>query len=220
MNSLLPSTLPEPSAAQPEPLLVLACGALAREIQQIKQANHWQHLRIQCLDAELHNRPERIAGQLREKLALLRDDYPQIFIAYADCGTGGEIDRVIAEFSSDETPIERLPGAHCYAFYAGLDAFEQLAEEAIGTLYLTDFLAQHFERLIIRGLKLDKHPELMPMVFGHYTRLVYLAQTDNEKLLHAAQQAAAYLGLAFETQHTGYGLLESSLQAQVIHFQP
>jgi len=202
------------------PLLVIACGALAREIQQIKLLNNWQHIRIQCLDAELHNRPERIAGKLREKMQTLQGQYQQIFVAYADCGSGGDIDRVIAEFSTDEYPIERLPGAHCYAFFAGLDAFDKLAEEEIGTFYLTDFLAQHFERLIIRGLKLDKHPEIKPMMFGSYTRLVYLSQTDNETLLHAAQQAAEYLGLSFEHRHTGYGLLESGLQAQVINFQP
>lgn len=203
----------------PAPLLVIACGALAREIQQLKLLNNWQHLRIQCLDAELHNRPERIAGKLREKLEELHAQYQHIFIAYADCGSGGEIDQVIAEFSSDVRPIERLPGAHCYAFFAGLERFDELAEQAIGSFYLTDFLAQHFQRLIVKGLKLDQHPELLPMMFGHYTRVVYLSQTHNPTLLLAAQQAAGYLGLEFEHQHTGYGLLESGLQTQVINFQ-
>ncbi|PID44407.1 MAG: hypothetical protein CSB47_11235 [Proteobacteria bacterium] len=220
LNSLPKNTQPDSSAEQVEPLLVITCGALAREIQQIKLLNDWRHIRIQCLDAELHNHPKLIAGKLREKLTLLRDDYENIFIAYADCGTGGDIDRVIAEFSHVDSPIERLPGAHCYAFFAGLETFDELAEEAIGTFYLTDFLAQHFDRLIIRGMKLDQHPELKPMMFGHYTRLMYLSQTHNEKLKNAAQQAADYLGLAFETRHTGYGLLESGLQAQVINFQP
>ena len=203
----------------PAPLLVIACGALAREIQQLKLLNDWQHLRIQCLDAELHNRPERIAGKLREKLEELHAQYQHIFIAYADCGSGGEIDQVIAEFSSEAHPIERLPSAHCYAFFAGLERFDELAEQAIGSFYLTDFLAQHFQRLIVKGLKLDQHPELLPMLFGHYTRVVYLSQTHNPTLLQAAQQAAEYLGLEFEHQHTGYGLLESGLQTQVINFQ-
>jgi len=203
----------------PAPLLVIACGALAREIQQLKLLNNWQHLRIQCLDAELHNRPERIAGKLRKKLEELHAQYQHIFIAYADCGSGGEIDQVIAEFSSEAHPIERLPGAHCYAFFAGLERFDELAEQAIGSFYLTDFLAQHFQRLIVKGLKLDQHPELLPMMFGHYTRVVYLSQTHNPTLLQAARQAAEYLGLEFEHQHTGYGLLESGLQTQVINFQ-
>lgn len=203
----------------PAPLLVIACGALAREIQQLKLLNNWQHLRIQCLDAELHNRPERIAGKLREKLEELHAQYQHIFIAYADCGSGGEIDQVIAEFSSEAHPIERLPGAHCYAFFAGLERFDELAEQAIGSFYLTDFLAQHFQRLIVKGLKLDQHPELLPMMFGHYTRVAYLSQTHNPTLLQAARQAAEYLGLEFEYQHTGYGLLESGLQTQVINFQ-
>ena len=220
LNSSLKNTQPNPLAQKVEPLLVIACGALAREIQQLKLLNDWQHIRIQCLDAELHNRPEWIAGKLRTKLAEQRNQYKHIFIAYADCGTGGDIDRVIAEFSTPDSPIERLPGAHCYAFFAGIEVFDKLAEEALGTFYLTDFLAQHFERLIIRGMKLDKHPEIKPMMFGNYTRLVYLSQIHDEKLVKAAQQAAEYLGLEFEQQHTGYGLLESGLQAQVINFQP
>ena len=220
LNSSLKNTQPNPLAQKVEPLLVIACGALAKEIQQLKLLNDWQHIRIQCLDAELHNRPEWIAGKLRTKLAEQRNQYKHIFIAYADCGTGGDIDRVIAEFSTPDSPIERLPGAHCYAFFAGIEAFDKLAEEALGTFYLTDFLAQHFERLIIRGMKLDKHPEIKPMMFGNYTRLVYLSQIHDEKLVKAAQQAAEYLGLEFEQQHTGYGLLESGLQAQVINFQP
>ena len=220
LNSLLKNTQlsAQPNLAAPEPLLVLACGALAREIQQLKQLNDWQHIRIQCLDAELHNRPDLIAGKLREKLQALRNEYHNIFIAYADCGTGGDIDRVMAEFSTDENTIERLPGAHCYAFFAGIEAFDEMTEEALGTFYLTDFLAQHFERLIIKGMKLDKHPELKPMMFGNYTRLVYLSQIHNEKLHIAAKKAADYLGVEYEHRHTGYGLLESGLQAQVINF--
>jgi len=229
LNSLLKNTQPsspkglkQPGEtlghAEAEPLLVIACGALAREIQQLKRLNSWEHIRIQCLDAQLHNRPDLIAGKLREKLQQNRHEYSNIFIAYADCGTGGDIDRVMAEFSSDECPIERLPGAHCYAFFAGIDAFDEMAEEAIGTFYLTDFLAQHFERLIIKGMKLDQHPELKPMMFGNYTRLVYLSQTDNETLRAAAQKAADYLEVEYEHRHTGYGLLESGLQAQVINF--
>ena len=220
LNSLLKNTQrsSQLTLADSEPLLVIACGALAREIQQLKLLNGWEHIRIQCLDAELHNRPDLIAGKLREKLQQNRDDYRNIFIAYADCGTGGDIDRVMAEFSSEDCPIERLPGAHCYAFFAGIEAFDEMAEEALGTFYLTDFLAQHFERLIIKGMKLDKHPELKPMMFGNYTRLVYLSQIHNEKLHIAAQKAADYLGVAYEHKHTGYGLLESGLQTQVINF--
>lgn len=198
-----------------ESVLILACGALAREINELKKLNGWSHVKLQCLEADLHNRPEWIPGKLREAIAKYRDQYEQIFIGYADCGTGGEIDRII-----DEEGLERLPGAHCYAFFTGVEAFEKVAEQELGTFYLTDFLVLHFERLIVRGLKIDKHPELTEMYFAHYNRLVYLAQTDNPKLTAAAQQAAEYLGLAYQRIFTGYGELESSLNVQSIKWQP
>lgn len=200
---------------QAESVLIIACGALAREINQLKKLNGWSHVKLQCLEADLHNRPDWIPGKLREAIAKYRDQYEQIFIGYADCGTGGEIDRIIGEEG-----LERLPGAHCYAFFAGVDEFAEIAEEELGTFYLTDFLVLHFDRLIVRGLKMDKHPELAEMYFAGYKRLIYLAQTDNPKLTAAAEKAADYLGLEFKRIFTGYGELESSLNIQSIKWQP
>ncbi len=187
--------------------LVIACGALAREINQLKKTNGWEHLELTCIDAALHFYPEKIAVQLRARIRENRDQYDDIYIAYAECGTRGEIDKIIAEEG-----IERLPGAHCYQFFAGEESFAQMSDDEPGTFYLTDFLVRHFDRLVMRSLGLDKHPELRDMYFGNYKRVVYLAQTTDEKLVQAAKRAAAALGLAFEHVHTGYGDLEQSLR--------
>ena len=126
---------------QPTPILIIACGALAKEVLALKELNGWEHLHLTCLDAELHNRPDSIAPKLREKIAKNRQLYDNIFVAYADCGSGGAIDQVL-----EEEGIDRLPGAHCYSFFAGEENFAVLTEEALGTFYVTDFLVQHFER--------------------------------------------------------------------------
>src|SRR5579862_2446675 len=152
--------------------LVIACGALAREIAALRRANGWSALSVRCLPAELHNRPERIAPAVREAIRESRPRYQNIFVAYADCGTGGLLDAVLREEG-----IERLPGAHCYEFFAGAKLFAELSQAEPGTFYLTDFLLRHFDRLVIRGLGLDEHPELADQYFRHYRKLVYLAQT-------------------------------------------
>lgn len=193
-----------------KPVLVIACGALAREINELKLSNGWEHLHMVCIDARLHNRPALIPGRLRDKIRANKDDYDQIFVAYADCGTGGGIDRVLKEEG-----IERLPGAHCYQFFAGTDRFATLCDDEPGTFYLTDFLAHHFDRLVTRPLKLDKHPELRDMYFGNYRRLVFLSQTKDESLLKAAVNAAKFLELEFEHLHCGYGEMETALSAQL-----
>jgi hypothetical protein len=190
----------------PEPLLVIACGALAREITELKNSRGWDHMHLACIDAWLHNRPEKIPGRLRSKIRKYKQDYAHIFVAYADCGTGGAIDKVLAEEG-----IERLPGAHCYEFFAGAKKFATLAEAEPGTFYLTDFLAEHFERFVIKPLKLDSHPELRDSYFGNYRRLVFLSQKPSSRLRDAAQDAARQLGLEFEHLHCGYGSLEQSL---------
>ncbi len=187
--------------------LVIACGALAREINQLKKINGWEHLELTCIDAALHFHPEKIAAQLRARIHENRDRYRDIYIAYAECGTRGEIDKIIAEEG-----IERLPGAHCYQFFAGEESFAQMSEDEPGTFYLTDFLVRHFERLVVRSLGLDRHPELRDAYFGNYTRLIYLSQTSDEALVLAAMEAAKFLGLAFVQVHTGYGDLEHSLR--------
>ncbi len=206
------STARDP-AAQSSPILIIACGALAQEIVQLQTLNGWNHLHLKCLDAELHNRPHLIAGKLREKIAEHRNQYENIFVAYADCGSGGDIDRVL-----EDENIERLPGAHCYSFFAGEQRFKEISEQELGSFYLTDFLAKHFERLVIKGLKLDKHPELRNQYFGNYKRVVYLSQQDNPKLLSLAKNAAESLDLDFEHEHCGFGDLQTGLESQVLRF--
>lgn len=190
--------------------LVIACGALAREIADLRAANGWEHLRVHCLPAELHNRPERIPAAVREEIRRHRPGCDRIFVAFADCGTGGRLDAVLAEEN-----VERLPGAHCYEFFAGESAFAALAQAEPGTFYLTDFLARHFDRLVLQGLGIARDPSLAPLYFGNYRRLVYLAQTpdaDRRARLRArAQDAARALGLAYEEIDTGYGELGGGL---------
>ena len=192
-------------------LLVIGCGALAEELSALKRANQWTALDIKCLDAALHNRPERIADRLESVLAQHHGEYTNILIAYADCGTGGAVDRVARQFNA-----QRLPGAHCYEFYATSPVFEALAEAEPGTFYLTDFLARHFDRLVVEEMKLDEHPELEEMLFGRYRKVVYLAQVNSSELLHQAERAAARLKLPLEVVSTGYGLLAKAVEEEVI----
>ena len=192
-------------------LLVIGCGALAEELSALKRANQWTALDIKCLDAALHNRPERIADRLESVLAQHHGEYTNILIAYADCGTGGAVDRVARQFNA-----QRLPGAHCYEFYATSPVFEALAEAEPGTFYLTDFLARHFDRLVIEEMKLDEHPELEDMLFGRYRKVVYLAQVDSSELIYQAEWAAMRLKLPLEVVTTGYGLLAKTVEEEVI----
>lgn len=188
-------------------LLLIACGALARETLAVMRANRLDHVTLTCLPALLHNRPERIPEAVRARIREGRAaGFEAIHVLYADCGTGGALDRVL-----EEEAVQRLPGAHCYAFYEGLEAFDAHAEEEIGAFYLTDFLARQFDALVWRGLGLDRHPELRDAYFGHYDRVVYLAQTDDPHLVDLAEAAARKLGLPMERRRTGYGLLESEV---------
>jgi hypothetical protein len=197
------------SAHQAEPAggraLVIGCGALARELVAI--VGQLPAVDLECLPAGLHNRPERIPDAVRTQIDGARErGYERVFVAYADCGTGGLLDRVI-----EAEGVERLPGAHCYEVYAGSAAFADLADEEPGTFYLTDYLVRSFDALVIRGLGLDRHPELLPVYFGNYRRVVYLAQTDDPALTIRARKAAARLRLAFERRMTGLGDLASSI---------
>ena len=195
-------------APDPSRVLVIGCGALATELVAVIDQAGLSNVDLTCLPATLHNRPGGIPGLVREKIRQARPRYERIFIAYADCGTGGLLDAVLADEG-----VERLPGAHCYEFYATAPAFAAIAEEELGTFYLTDFLARNFDRLVITGLGIDRHPELLTTYFGNYTRLVYLAQTDDPKLVATARRAARRLGLTFEVRSTGYGELATSLKA-------
>jgi hypothetical protein len=191
-------------------MLVIACGALAHEITALRRANAWDQLDVRCLPAELHNRPEKIPAAVRALIHSSRDRYRSIFIAYGDCGTGGLLDAVLREEG-----VERIPGAHCYEFFATAPVFAALAEAEPGTFYLTDFLLRHFERLVIRGLGLDRHPELFSLYFGNYRRLIYLAQAPDADSQGQARAIAVRMGLEFEYRQTGYGTLETKLAAAV-----
>jgi hypothetical protein len=188
-------------------VLVLACGAIAREVLAVVRTGGWQHVHVRCLPAQLHSRPERIAPAVDAKLREIDGRYERVFVAYADCGTAGALDAVLAEHG-----VERLPGAHCYGFFAGNDVWQALHDAEPGTFYLTDFLARHFDALVWRGLGLDRHPELLPDIFGNYTRVLYLAQSDDADLDARAEEAAKRLGLAYERRRTGYGELQPALE--------
>lgn len=192
--------------AVPKPTLLIACGALAREITQLIEINGWRAFEVTCLPAKLHNTPDKIVPAMQEKIrnAKASGKYERILALYGDCGTGGMLDVLL-----DAEGVERIPGAHCYQFYAGSDAFETLVEEEIGTFYLTDYLARFFERLIMEGMGINRHPELLPMYFGNYKRLVYLAQTDDPEIDKLAEAAAERLGLAYVRRKTEYGELSS-----------
>jgi len=199
---------PEPADEAAPRVLVIGCGALAREILAVTRS--LPNVDVTCLPPSLHDRPGGIPGAVRAKIRAGRAEgrYARLFVAYADCGTGGLLDRVL-----EEEGVERLPGAHCYESFAGRVDFARLADEEPATFWLTDFLARNFERLVIRGLGIDRHPELESMYFGNYRRMVYLAQTDDPALLALARAAAGRLGLAFEHRHTGYGELATSIAA-------
>jgi hypothetical protein len=188
-------------------VLVVGCGALGREL--VALARGVPGVDLTCLPAELHNRPELIPDAVASRLRARGGDYDRVFVAYADCGTGGLLDRLLeTEFEG----VERIPGAHCYEFYAGAAAFAALQDEEVGTFYLTDFLARNFERIVWRGLGLADHPELLPLYFGNYRRLVYLAQTEDPELVERARAAADRLGLAFERRQTGLGDLATAIR--------
>lgn len=191
-------------------ILVIACGALAREIAALRRMNDWTALDVRCLPAELHNRPERIAPAVRDEIRAQGSRYRTIFVAYGECGTAGQLDAVL-----EEAGVERIPGAHCYEFLAGARTFAKLCEAEPGTFYLTDFLLRHFDRLVIRGLGLDEHPELAGEYFRHYRKLVYLAQTRAPAAIERAQQIAQRMGFEFEHRFTGYGGLGERLGALV-----
>ena len=192
-------------------VLLLACGALAREIVDLIERNRWTAFDLQCMPAKWHNTPEKIVPALREKIREAKGQYTSIFVLYGDCGTGGQLDAMLAEEG-----VERIEGPHCYAFFSGNEAFGHHADEDVTSFFLTDYLAKHFDKLIWTGLGMDRHPELLPLYFGNYTRIVYLAQTRDEDLAKKAMAAANRLGLAYEYRFTGYGELETDLAVRAV----
>lgn len=190
-----------------ERVRVIACGAIAREVIAICRANALPHVDLVCLPAIWHVFPDKIGPGMREAIREAREEgYTRIFVGYAECGTQGELDKICAEEG-----IERIGGPHCYAFFTGNDEFLANTDNEFTAFYLTDLLARQFEAFVIEPLKLDKHPEIRDMVFGNYTKIVYLAQTEDADLQAKAKWAADYLGLDYEYRFTGYGDLTKAI---------
>ena len=200
-NTLTESGMDLAQSAQGK-VLLLACGALAREILAIKDQAGLSHVDLTCLPAKYHNRPELIADGVEAAVLKHRENYEKIFVVYADCGTGGHL-----EARCEKLGVEMMTGPHCYAFFDGQEVFAKNSEDEITCFYLTDFIARQFDTLIWKGLKLDKHPELKDMFFGNYTKVVYMAQVEDPMLVERAKAAADKLGLEFEMRLTGYGEL-------------
>lgn len=197
-----------PERALPEKVLVIACGMIAREVIALRDELGLNHLELTCLPAEYHYRPDRIPPALDTAITQAKQEgYQYIFVGYADCGTGGLLDRVCERHG-----VERIAGPHCFAFYQGLEAFAARQEDDMLSFYMTDFLCRHFEAFFMKPMGLDRHPELIKDFFGNYEKLVYLAQTDNPALDKVAEDAARLLGLAYEKRPTGYGDLTIALQ--------
>ncbi len=191
-----------PPSDQSAGTLIIACGALAREVLAVIEGQGLRDIAITCLPAGWHNTPAKIPEGVRAKIRESRGRYGRILVAYGDCGTGGLLDDVLREEG-----VERIAGPHCYQFFMGTADFQALAEAEPGCFFLTDYLTRHFDRLIIEGLGLDRHPELRDDYFGNYTKLVYLAQTEDPGLQERAQRAAERLGLAYEYRFNAYGEL-------------
>ena len=191
-------------------ILLIACGALAHEILALKRANGWEHMDLQCLPAKLHLYPDRITEEVEKAVARHRGDYAHLFVVYADCGTGGQLQTRCAELG-----VEMVAGPHCYSFFEGNDLFAAHDDE-ITAFYLTDFLVRQFDAFVWKPMGLDKHPELRDVIFGNYTKLVYQAQTDDPELRARAETCAARLGLAYEYRFTGYGDLKTALEEQSV----
>ncbi len=185
-------------------VLLIACGALAREIVALRERNGWTHMDLTCLPAIFHNHPERIVPAIEAAVKKHRDHYDEMFVVYADCGTGGQL-----QAACERLEVSMVKGPHCYAFYDGLDHFA--ARDEITSFYLTDFLARQFDAFVWKPLGLEKHPELLEMYFGNYEKLVYLAQVEDADLDARAQVLADRLGLAYERRFTGYGDLATAL---------
>ena len=200
MDSNDPSTGPTSARANPPKRLVLGCGALAHELVAAL-AQHPEtkaHTKLHCLPAKLHNTPQFIASAVDDYLTEHGAQYDDILVAYGDCGTAGALDEVLNTHQAT-----RLPGAHCYEFYAGTDLFERLQDQELGSFYLTDFLVRHFERLVIEGLGLDRNPEMRAVYFRHYRKLVYLAQTEDAQLQAEASAIAQRFGWDYDYQPVG-----------------
>jgi hypothetical protein len=183
---------------------LVACGALAREVLALRDKHRWD-ADVLAVPALLHNEPGKIPLAVRERIDEAREKYARVVVVYGDCGTGGLLDKLLAKEG-----VERIKGPHCYEMYAN-GVFDALMAESLGTYFLTDYMVQSFDHLVIEGMGLDRHPELRDEYFRNYTRVVYLAQQEDEGLRTRAQWAADTLKLPLEIRQVGYGALETRL---------
>ncbi|MBB6410590.1 DUF1638 domain-containing protein [Mesorhizobium sangaii] len=198
---------------QADRLLVIACGMIAREVLVVKEQLGLNHLDLTCLPAEFHFYPDRIAPAMDKAIEKAKaDGYEHIFVGYADCGTGGLLDRICEKHG-----VERMAGPHCFAFYQGMEAYAKIADDDMMSFYMTDFLCRQFDAFFMKPLGLDKHPELIKDYFGNYEKLIYLAQTNDAELDKVAEKAAKLLGLAYERRATGYGDLTAGMAQAALH---
>lgn len=187
-------------------ILLIACGALAREILALKEAHGWSHMDLTCLPAKYHLYPEKITDAVEATVLKQQENYHSIFVVYADCGTGGQLQAKCRELG-----VEMVAGPHCYSFFEGNEAFAAKSDDEFTAFYLTDFLVRQFDAFIWKPMGLDRHPELRDMYFGNYTKLVYQAQINDPALDAKAQDCAKRMGLEYERRFTGYGDLETAL---------
>ncbi|MFB9978302.1 DUF1638 domain-containing protein [Mesorhizobium kowhaii] len=198
---------------QADRLLVIACGMIAREVLAVKEQLGLNHLELTCLPAEFHFYPDRIAPAMDKAIEKAKaEGYEHIFVGYADCGTGGLLDRICEKHG-----VERMAGPHCFAFYQGMEAYAKIADDDMMSFYMTDFLCRQFDAFFMKPLGLDKHPELIKDYFGNYEKLIYLAQTNDPELDKVAEKAAQMLGLAYERRATGYGDLTAGMAQAAAH---
>jgi len=193
--------------SSPARIRVIACGMIAREVLAVNEQLGFDHIDLACLPAEYHHYPEKIAPAMDKAIETARaEGFEHVFVGYADCGTGGELDKVCKKHG-----VERIAGPHCFSFYAGNAAFAAEADELMTTFFITDFLARQFEAFMVKPLGLDRHPDLKEMYFANYTAALYLAQTEDLELERRAREIAAYLGLEYKYRYTGYGDLAPAL---------
>jgi hypothetical protein len=186
-------------------LALIACGALAREVLALRAKHGWA-ADVLAVPSLLHNEPDKIPTAVLQRIREARENYDQVVVVYGDCGTGGQLDALLAAEG-----VARIAGPHCYEMYAGAATFDQIMNEELGTFFLTDYMVRSFDHLVIEGLGLDRYPELRDDYFGNYTRVVYLAQEDNPTLQTRAAWAAGLLNLPLEIRQVGYGELEKRL---------
>lgn len=206
-DDVLTETGLAPTPGSADNVMIIACGALAREILALIRMNGWTHMTLTCLPANLHLYPDKITDAVEAAVHKHREQFQRIFVAYADCGTGG-----LLQNKCEELGVEMIKGPHCYAFFEGVDAFAE-HEDEISAFYLTDFLVKQFDAFVWKPMGLDRHPELLEMIFGNYTKLIYQAQTEDPALYDKAKDCARRLELEFEYRFTGYGELASALSS-------